>query len=141
MSVVEIAIERTTRNFESLPPLNAATATNEKIVATTPDITLTRTGVPSCLLKIPKNGKKAPSYDATAWIRSEPIIQTAPEVTRVPTKHSVIKIRKTCAAPPYTPWNVTLTASRKPPSPETFDLGKTSRIRRTGTAYRRTPRT
>lgn len=63
-------------------------------------MTLTRTGVPSRLLKIPKNGHQAPSYDATACTRSEPIIHTAPEVTRLPTKPSVINTSKVCAAPP-----------------------------------------
>src|SRR5437870_1182797 len=61
ISVVEIAISSTTWNLALLPPLKAPTARKEKTVAATPDITLTRTGVPSCLLKMPKNGKKAPS--------------------------------------------------------------------------------
>ena len=45
-----------------------------------PERRLTRTGVPSFLLKTPKYGKNAPSYEATAWIRSAPIIHTAPDV-------------------------------------------------------------
>ena len=65
-----------------------------------PESTLTRTGVPSFLLNTPKNGKNAPSYAATAWIRSEPIIHTAPEVTSAPTKPSVMRSSSACAAPP-----------------------------------------
>ena len=90
----------TTTNFALSPPLNAAIAATQKIVATIPDMTFTRTGVPSLRLNTPKYGKNAPSYAATAWIRSEPIIQTAPEVTSAPTKQSVIRISSACAAPP-----------------------------------------
>ncbi len=80
--------------------MKAATATTQKIVDVIPDITFTRTGVESLRLKTPKYGKNAPSYEATAWIRSEPIIQTAPEVISAPMKQSVITISSACAAPP-----------------------------------------
>ena len=90
----------TTWNAESEPLLNQTIATIVKIDDTTPDITLTRTGVPSRRLKTPNHGMNAPSYAATAWIRSEPIIQTAPEVTSVPTKQIVMKTSSPCAAPP-----------------------------------------
>ena len=90
----------TTTNFAFAPPLNAASATMQKALETIPDMTFTRTGVPSFLLNTPKNGKNAPSYDATAWMRSEPIIHTAPDVTSAPTKQSVMTMSSPCAAPP-----------------------------------------
>jgi amino acid transporter len=58
------------------------------------------TGVPSLRLKTPKNLKNAPSYAATAWMRSEPIIHTAPDVTIAAMKQSVMITSKACAAPP-----------------------------------------
>src|SRR3954451_13793817 len=61
ISVVEIAMSRTTWNFASCPPLNAAIATKQNTVAVIPESTLRRTGVPSLLLKTPKNRKNAPS--------------------------------------------------------------------------------
>ena len=48
-------------NFASVPALNAASAMMLKTEATIPDITFTRTGVPSCLLNTPKYRKNAPS--------------------------------------------------------------------------------
>ncbi len=89
-----------------------------------PDMTLTRTGVPSLRLNTPKNLKNAPSYDATAWMRSEPIIHTAPDVTSAPMKQSVMTMSSACAAPPYTPWNVSVTASMKPPIDVTLLRGQ-----------------
>src|SRR4051794_15559520 len=111
----------------------------QKMLDATPDMTLTRTGVPSFLLNTPKNGKNEPSYDATAWMRSEPIIQTAPEVTSAPMKHRVITIRRPCAAPPYAPWNVSDTASMKPPIEVTALAGSTSRMQKIGITYMSTP--
>src|ERR1700760_1791861 len=100
MRVVEIAMSSTIWNVVSAPLLKNATAAKQKTVETMPESMLTRTGVPSCLLNTPKNGKNEPSYAATAWIRSELIIQTAPEVTSVPTKHRVMITSSVCAAPP-----------------------------------------
>src|SRR5579864_298606 len=60
-NVVEMAMSRTTTNFALSPPWNAASATTQKTDAATPDMTLTRMGVPSFLLKTPKYGKNAPS--------------------------------------------------------------------------------
>ena len=71
-----------------------------KIVAKMPDIVFTRTGVPNVRLKTPKNPGKAPSYAATARIRSEPIIHTAPEVSSVMTKHTVMMPSRKLWAPP-----------------------------------------
>ena len=68
--------------------------------ATIPDSVFTRTGVPSLRLNTPKNPGKAPSYAATAWIRSEPIIQTAPEVISVKMKPSEANTKSVSAAPP-----------------------------------------
>ena len=87
-------------NVAFSPLSKNAIALKQKTVETIPDMTLTRTGVPSCRLKTPNHGKNAPSYAATAWMRSEPIIQTAPEVTSVPTKQIVIRTSSVCAAPP-----------------------------------------
>jgi hypothetical protein len=100
MSVVEIAMSRTTTNFESVAPLNAATATTMKAVATIPDRTFTRTGVPKLALNFPKKPGKPPSYAATARMRSEPIIHTTPDVSSVPTKHRVMTPSRNCCAPP-----------------------------------------
>src|SRR6266478_6053738 len=81
ISVVEIAMSSTTWNVESAPLLKNPIATKQNTVETIPDNTFTRTGVPNRLLKPPKKRQNAPSYAATAWTRSEPIIQTAPDVT------------------------------------------------------------
>src|SRR3954470_17855286 len=139
MSVVEIAMSRTTWNFALCPPLNAPIATKQNTVAVIPESTLTRTGVPSLLLKTPKNGKKAPSYAATAWMRSDPIIHTAPDVTIAAMKQSVMITSSACAAPPYTPLNVSVTASMKPPMPVTFESGSTRMMQPTGMMYMSTP--
>ena len=48
-------------NVESAPLLKNRTAAMQKTEATTPDITLTRTGVPKRRLKTPNHGKNAPS--------------------------------------------------------------------------------
>ena len=61
ISVVEIAMSSTTWNVESAPLLKNATATTQNAVATTPERTLTRTGVPKRRLKTPKKPKNAPS--------------------------------------------------------------------------------
>src|SRR4051794_29804736 len=61
ISVVEIAMSRTTWNFALSPPWNAAIATTQNTVAVMPDRTFTRTGVPKRRLKTPKNRKNAPS--------------------------------------------------------------------------------
>ena len=90
----------TTTNFAFEPPLKAATARIMNMLATIPDIVFTRTGVPSFALNFPKNFGKAPSYAATARMRSEPIIHTAPEVSSAPMKHSAVMSRSVCAAPP-----------------------------------------
>src|SRR5205085_3948018 len=91
ISVVEIAMVSTTLNaFAVLWCLSNSIAAMQKADDVTPERTFTRTGVPNRRLKIPKNGANAPSYAATAWIRSDPIIHTAPEVTSAPTKQSVM---------------------------------------------------
>src|SRR5438876_2779718 len=66
INVVEIAMSSTTWNVASAPLLKTEIAVMQKIEATTPERTFTRTGVPKRLLKTPKNGKNAPSYAATA---------------------------------------------------------------------------
>ena len=63
-------------------------------------MTLTRTGVPKVRLKTPKKPGNAPSNAATAWIRSEPIIQTAPEVISVKMKSSAMTVNMASEAPP-----------------------------------------
>ena len=72
----------TTLNVLALEPVLRNSAAIMNTVEVIPDITFTRTGVPSMALNTPKYPGAAPSYDATAWIRSDPIIHTAPEVTR-----------------------------------------------------------
>ena len=89
-------------------------------------------------MNTPKNPGNAPSYAATAWIRSEPIIQTAPEVISVKMNPSAITSKSTSEAPPYTVKTCWI-ASMKPPIPEIALVGSTSRIPRTGIAYRSTP--
>src|SRR6478609_4600949 len=138
MSVVEIAIVRTIANVLSAPLLKNTIELMQKIDDTIPDMTLTRTGVPNRLLKTPNQGKNAPSYAATAWIRSEPIIQTAPEVTSVPMKQIVMKISNPCAAPPYT-LNTVVTASMNPPMPVIAFAGSTRMIPKIGMTYSSTP--
>ena len=89
-----------------------------------PDRTFTRTGVPSLRLKTPKYGKNAPSYAATAWIRSEPIIHTEPEVIEradeAERHHDQQRVR--CAAVDAV--EVSVTASMKPPMPVTLLAGQ-----------------
>src|SRR6476619_7369023 len=55
----------------ALPEIRVA-MTNT-IVENTPDRKLTRTGVPSLAENWPRNRGPAPSYEATTWLRSEPM--------------------------------------------------------------------
>ena len=59
--VVEMAMLSTTRNAASVPPWKIATAETMNAVAITPDMTFTRTGVPSRRLNTPNHPQKAPS--------------------------------------------------------------------------------
>src|SRR5690242_11283014 len=62
-SVVDMAMSRTTVNaFAVLWCFKSSIAVMQKMLDAIPDMTFTRTGVPSFLLNTPKNGKNAPSY-------------------------------------------------------------------------------
>ena len=118
-------------NVAAFEPVENWRAATMKMVETTPDITFTRTGVPSLALKTPNQPANAPSYAATAWMRSEPIIQTAPDVRSAKMNPSAITSARKFWAPPYT-LNVVCTASRKPPMPEIWLVGSTSRMPKIG---------
>lgn len=100
ISVVEIAIFRTTQKTDALPLLSRSTAAIMKTVATAPDNRFARSGVPSRSLKTQKYGKNAPSAAATASVRSPLIIQAEPELIGVKMNSRAVTPNMKFAAPP-----------------------------------------
>ena len=59
--VVDVVSARITSNELAFEPLRRFSANSRKTVESTPDIVLTRTGVPNLRLKTPNHGAHAPS--------------------------------------------------------------------------------
>ncbi len=59
--VVDVVSASTTANELAFDPASRLSANSRNAVDSTPDITLTRTGVPSLALKTPNHGAQAPS--------------------------------------------------------------------------------
>ena len=97
---MDVVSARITSKELAFEPPRRFSANSRKTVESTPDIVLTRTGVPNLRLKTPNHGAHAPSYDATASTRSEPIIQTAPEVISETMNAPTMNFTSMCAAPP-----------------------------------------
>ena len=115
---------------EALPPAIRAAAT-KTIVAITPERKLTLTGVPSFAEKRPRMRGPAPSYEATAWLRSEPISHVQALETRARTKPNAAIFVITLAAPPQT-LKTAATAVMKPSTPVISSLGSTAITARIG---------
>src|SRR5690349_6648082 len=115
-----------------------------------PDSRLTAIGVPHRPEKIPSSRGPAPSYEATAWARSAPMIQVVPldssaqmnpaaaivpSTLPVPVRVAVtVPSAAVLTSPPYTV-NTVLIASTNPPRLVIWSAGSTSRIDRIGMPY------
>src|SRR5947209_1904093 len=100
MSVVEIAMLRTTPKVDDEPEFSSKMAAKEKTVAITPESRLARNGVPRRGWNVPKKGKKLPSAEATASTRSPHIIQAEPEFINVKMNRMQVTPYMKLAAPP-----------------------------------------
>src|SRR5579863_2573334 len=140
--VVEIVSPSTAEKYlAALPPV-IWKAKIISAVATTPEHKFIPIGVPNREENLPRTRGPAPSAQATAWFRSEPMIQVVPALARAKMKTTATIRPRTRPAPvrvaplaetlpPYTV-NTDLTESRNPVSPDTSFCGSTIKMARIG---------
>ena len=146
--MVEMARPSTAAKYLSAFPPDSQNASSMTIVEKMPVSTLTVSGVPNRRLMRPSTRGAAPSKPAAAWVRSAPMIQVVPldssaqmnaiaarSPSTLPAPVSVT-VPSAATLPRYTV-NTCLMASRKPPTPVTFEAGRISRMARIGMPYSR----